>query len=304
MEWMKKIVKTWSEKLARGFGRPPKLGSCAKNPSQAVEILASLLPFWKTFQPWQLSQITLVTPEEKIQPAEVCLWILEDKSLFPLLKTSSYAKSLVHPLEKEEIYQTLPLEEAIFFAIWSNSPSLKEKASEDLIWHTSLKAALIGAIPIPFLDALFLLPLQTGAVWQLSVIYGHKWDWQRAKDTTSTLMTSFFVHTLRRNLGKFLPLFGSAAGGALAGSATYALLHLMQQKFLEKSPFSFSQKEMQKEWEKHYQKAKQIFSPSLLQKIQKIQKKLEKGELPPHTLEEELQNLSHKNKREKEYETG
>jgi uncharacterized protein (DUF697 family) len=92
-----------------------------------------------------------------------------------------------------------------------------------LILGYSYLAAGAGAIPIPFLD-LFILPgIQTKMVMELAKLYGQPLSGKGFLELASTLGMGMVARQAAREVAKFIPFFGLAAGAALAGASTYAL---------------------------------------------------------------------------------
>jgi len=98
-----------------------------------------------------------------------------------------------------------------------------ERAALPHILGYSSLAATAGAIPIPFLDLLVLPGIQTQMIYHLARLYGQPMTGPRFLEFASTLGLGMLVRQGIRELAKFIPFFGSVAGAALAGSATFAL---------------------------------------------------------------------------------
>lgn len=87
----------------------------------------------------------------------------------------------------------------------------------------SYLAAGAGAIPIPFID-LFILPgIQLKMVTELAELYGQSMTAERFKELAAALGVSMIARQAAREVSKFIPFVGAAAGAALAGASTYAL---------------------------------------------------------------------------------
>jgi uncharacterized protein (DUF697 family) len=92
-----------------------------------------------------------------------------------------------------------------------------------LILGYSYMAAAVGAIPIPFID-LFILPgVQTKMVMELAKLYGQPITGKGFLELASTLGLGMVARQAAREVAKFIPFVGMAAGAALAGASTYAL---------------------------------------------------------------------------------
>jgi uncharacterized protein (DUF697 family) len=96
------------------------------------------------------------------------------------------------------------------------------RALPHILGYSSL-AASAGAIPIPWIDMLILPGIQTQMIAHLARMYGQPLTGQRFLEFASTLGLGMLVRQGIRELTKFIPIIGSLAGAALAGSATFAL---------------------------------------------------------------------------------
>jgi len=87
----------------------------------------------------------------------------------------------------------------------------------------STLAATAGAVPIPWVDLLVLPGIQTQMVFDLARLYGQPLSGPRFMELASTLGLGMLMRQGIREFTKFIPVVGSLAGAALAGSATFAL---------------------------------------------------------------------------------
>lgn len=91
-----------------------------------------------------------------------------------------------------------------------------------ILGYSSL-AATAGAIPVPFVDLALLPPIQARMIHALARLYGQPLSGQRFLELAGTVGLGLLARQAARELVKFIPVVGSAAGGALAGASTYAL---------------------------------------------------------------------------------
>ena len=92
-----------------------------------------------------------------------------------------------------------------------------------IILGYSYLAAGAGAIPIPFID-LFILPgVQIKMVTELAKLHGQPMTGERFRELAATLGMGMMARQAAREVSKFIPIVGAAAGAALAGASTYAL---------------------------------------------------------------------------------
>lgn len=96
------------------------------------------------------------------------------------------------------------------------------RAMPHILGYSTL-AATAGAIPIPWVDLLILPGIQTRMIYALAQLYGQPMDAKRFMEMASTLGTGFMMRQATREVVKFIPYVGSMAGGALAGTSTFAL---------------------------------------------------------------------------------
>src|SRR5262249_1169169 len=96
-------------------------------------------------------------------------------------------------------------------------------AATPTILGYSYLAAATGAIPIPFVD-LFILPgIQLKMVTELAKLYGQPLSGKRFMELATTLGLGMLSRQAAREVSKFIPFVGVAAGAALAGASTFAL---------------------------------------------------------------------------------
>jgi uncharacterized protein (DUF697 family) len=91
-----------------------------------------------------------------------------------------------------------------------------------IIGYSTL-AATAGAIPIPWLDLLILPGIQTQMIHHLARLYGQPLTATRFIELASTLGLGMVLRQATRELVKFIPFVGMAAGSVLAGASTFAL---------------------------------------------------------------------------------
>lgn len=131
---------------------------------------------------------------------------------------SFFLKTLLHALPAAYRQSLVMLKEA--------TESLQEfyaqKAMPHIVAYSSL-AATAGAFPIPWLDLLVLPGIQTRMIHQLAKVYGQPLDGKRFMELAGTLGMGMIFRQALREVLKFLPILGSAAGALLAGSTTFAL---------------------------------------------------------------------------------
>jgi uncharacterized protein (DUF697 family) len=91
-----------------------------------------------------------------------------------------------------------------------------------IVSYSSL-AATAGALPIPFVDLLLLPAIQAKMVHALGALYGQPMTAARFLEAAASLGLGLLARQAVREVTKFIPFVGSAAGAALAWASTYAL---------------------------------------------------------------------------------
>ena len=104
--------------------------------------------------------------------------------------------------------------------------SLKDlhlKHAMPIILGYSSMAATAGAIPIPFIDLVLLPAIQARMVRDLGKLYGQPMTATRFLEFATSLGMGLLARQAMREVVKFIPFVGSAAGAALAWASTFAL---------------------------------------------------------------------------------
>lgn len=97
------------------------------------------------------------------------------------------------------------------------------KQAAPVIVKYSTLAATAGAIPVPFLDLVLIPGLQARMVNDLATVYGQPWTARRFLETAASMGLGLVARQAAREMVKFIPFVGSAAGAAMAYASTYAL---------------------------------------------------------------------------------
>lgn len=114
-----------------------------------------------------------------------------------------------------------------FAAAQKASIALKKKRAHSVVNAAALVAGGVGATPIPFADAVLLVPVQIGMLAGISATFGL----ELSKAFLGTLVTAMAGTTAATVLGqsivsnllKFIPGLGSIFGGAIAATTASAL---------------------------------------------------------------------------------
>lgn len=114
-----------------------------------------------------------------------------------------------------------------FAAAQKVSMNLKVDAAHSVVTGAAVLAGGIGATPIPFSDAIGIIPVQIGMLAKISTVFGLKAD----ETFLSTLVAATFTTTAGSMAGKalvgallkWIPGVGSIAGGVISGGVAATL---------------------------------------------------------------------------------
>jgi len=140
------------------------------------------------------------------------------------------------------IAQALPLEARLEFARVSGEKSAQIEIAALLTRSTAAVCAAIGAQPIPLADFPILTSLQVAMVAGIVHATGQEWSMRLARDFLAALGANIGVGFLLREgvraAWKFLPGWGNAISGAVAGAGTYAIGRAASAYFIEGLPMA------------------------------------------------------------------
>ncbi|WP_086313601.1 hypothetical protein A5821_001125 [Enterococcus sp. 7F3_DIV0205] len=89
------------------------------------------------------------------------------------------------------------------------------KKCHTTIHAASLTAAIIGCSPIPFSDALLLVPVQLTMMARLHKIFGQSWSESMGKSLGKEIVVVGLGKSAVGNIIKFIPAVGTVAGAAI-----------------------------------------------------------------------------------------
>ena len=169
-----------------------------------------------------VNKVDLLDDEEKAQFAETIadkLGLGPDRFLFVSAKKGIGTGELV-----ERIAERLPeaMQDA-FVAQQKAAITPKDVRVRKLIYSQAAVAGAIGAVPLPFADAVILTPLQISMVASIGGFYGVEVSRARAVELLATLGAGFGLREGARQLIKFVPGFGSVVSAGVAFAGTVAL---------------------------------------------------------------------------------
>ena len=155
--------------------------------------------------------------------------ILRDNNIKLNIFETSSKKDLDLTLDFEKLISwssdSLPEESLKYSFIASQKLSIdaKYKLAHKYVLATATTAAVTGATPIPFADAVLISGQQIAMAVKISSIFGISSMGDRVVDLLKTQIASALAKTLAASLTKFIPVLGSIINAAVAGSITYGL---------------------------------------------------------------------------------
>jgi len=125
---------------------------------------------------------------------------------------------------------------------------IKQRANRahKIVATAALSAAGTGAIPIPFSDAIAIVPIQITMLAAISYTFGLKTDKALLSTLVSSTITgtgaSFAGRTIVANIAKFFPGLGSVAGAAISGATAAAITTLFGEAYIKSLELLFYRK--------------------------------------------------------------
>ena len=112
----------------------------------------------------------------------------------------------------------------------------KKSSAHKAVAVAAAAAAAIGAVPIPFSDAVLLVPVQVGMMTRIAVIFGLSLDAQSLAKVLAGVLSTIGGTLLGRqivtSLLKLIPGAGSLVGGAIAATTAAALTTALGEAFI------------------------------------------------------------------------
>jgi uncharacterized protein (DUF697 family) len=141
-------------------------------------------------------------------------------------------------LKPEQVIDTVALDGyhlgRVVLAIVKSEPELLAAVAEampeyraHLTWHRIVPAAsaagVVGLIPLPLIDLIPLLGIQTGLVLSIARIYGFKITGARAKELIATFGMGLIARTVYQQLSKVLGVPGWVLSASIAAATTVVI---------------------------------------------------------------------------------
>jgi uncharacterized protein (DUF697 family) len=137
----------------------------------------------------------------------------------------------------ELIALELPSEAQLEMARLSGNRAMQKQIAQVLIKSVTAICAAIGAQPIPLADFPILASLQATMVASIMHIAGREWSPKLAAEFLGALGANlgvgFALRETARAAAKFVPMWGNAISGAVAGAGTYAMGRAAAAYFIE-----------------------------------------------------------------------
>ena len=114
-------------------------------------------------------------------------------------------------------------EPELLAAIAEALPEYRAKLAWQRIVPAAGGAALVGLIPLPFVDLVPLLGIQSGLVLSIARIYGYKITLSRAKELIATFGIGLIARTIFQQLSKLGGIPGWILSAAIAAATTMAI---------------------------------------------------------------------------------
>ncbi len=112
------------------------------------------------------------------------------------------------------------------------SPKEREKAARDVVNMCSYGCAMVAVAPMPFSDAMLMLPIQSAMVMTVGHVYGRKVTKAASKDLLLEIGTTAGAGFLaRQGIKAILPVFGALLTVPAAFAANWAIGRVAMEYF-------------------------------------------------------------------------
>jgi uncharacterized protein (DUF697 family) len=114
-------------------------------------------------------------------------------------------------------------EPELLAAIAKEMPHYRARLAWGRIVPAASAAGVVGLIPLPFVDLIPLLGIQSGLILSIARIYGYRITLGRAKELIATFGVGFIARTIFQQLSKLGGVPGWILSAAIAASTTVAI---------------------------------------------------------------------------------
>lgn len=175
----------------------------------------------------------------------------------------------------------------------------RKKEFESLLGRTSILAGLTGAIPMPLVPDLMVVPLQVKLVYDIAALFGKRTNKEAIQLMFETLGVGVGARIGISALCKLVPGFGSLVGAASSFASTYALGKVAFVYFEKEQTVSFEQlKDLYREEQAHgkaeFQKKKGAIdeaSRTHTQRLKALACDLQQGKITQKDYERKIDEL-------------
>ena len=189
-------------------------------------VTANMQMLWKALLPRQIGLVAICSRAEgekeawmRCRDALSAEWKLSREKITGFVRETNAGATQI----AARIYDTLPMELASGFARQCAIQSIKVKESRRAARQTAVKAAVIGGIPIPFPDMMFLTPLQMRMVHRIARLYGRHLDSKQIRELIGVVAGGMVLRTAARQALKFLPGLGPMITASVAFAGTMGI---------------------------------------------------------------------------------
>jgi small GTP-binding protein len=123
----------------------------------------------------------------------------------------------------EVVLSIVKLEPELLAAIAEALPEYRARLAWQRIVPAASAAGVVALIPLPFVDLLPLLGIQTGLVLSMARIYGFKISFARAKELVVTFGLGMIARTVYQQLSKALGVPGWILSASIAAATTVTI---------------------------------------------------------------------------------
>ncbi|MFV0558841.1 MAG: YcjF family protein [Enterococcus sp.] len=146
-----------------------------------------------------------------------------DKLPKPIATTLLKAYDESKALAEKQIAENKGKFESIFSNYLTGVDQPTRKKCHQIIHAASLTAAIVGFSPIPFSDAVLLVPIQMTMMARLHKLFGQSWTASIGKSVSKELVLVSLGRSAVSNVLKFVPTVGTLAGGAINAGVASAI---------------------------------------------------------------------------------
>ncbi|WP_373047296.1 GTPase [Vulgatibacter sp.] len=180
-----------------------------------------------------------------------------------------------------------------FVAQQQASVESKDVRVRKLIYSKATVAAAVGAVPLPFADAVVIMPLQVSMVASIGYFYGVEVTRERALELLATLGAGYGFREGARHLVKLIPGYGSVVSAGVAFAGTVALGEAARAWFRGK--MEASPEDLRETFKKAAARAKEEFAGGKAVRhaaaVAALRKMLESGEITQEEFQRRIARL-------------